>query len=199
MGALTASGVGSILASLEEFPLVRLFVLNEDLSFDQIDATAKAAFQTKFGQPSKDHLPFGITLYKFADFRTLTPPGKSTLSPWWSPYNAYKHDPGWDQRLRMAQANGVSIREWGRLTSAIKENWNSLAYLLIISLKVEACAFFGGFTSMVRIDPGEASKMKPGEARGPTKNLPGGGTQFYLPNLTAEHVGHWSVLDLAGL
>ena len=176
-----------------------LFVLNDALQFTDVDPTARAAFQTKFGSPTKDRLHSGFKLYKFNNFRTLHAPGNDALSPWWSPYDAYKHDPGWDMRLRMAKANGVSIREWGRLTSAIKENWNSMAFLLVISLKIEAFGFFGGFSSMVRIDPGAAGLMKPGEAKGAAKSLPGGATQFYIPNLIAEHVTTVNILDLSGL
>jgi hypothetical protein len=35
------------------------------------------------------------------------------------------------------------------------------------------------------------------EAKGSTKNLPGGGTQFYIPNLTADDVTLVSVELLA--
>ena len=175
------------------------FVLNDTVQFTDIDPTARAAFQTKFGMPTKDRLGTGFRLYKFNNFSTLHAPGNNALSPWWSPYDAYKHDPGWDMRLRMAKANGVSIREWGRLTSAIKENWNSMQYLLVIALKVEAFGFFGGFSSMVRIDPGAAGLMKPGEQKGAAKSLPGGATQFYIPNLTADHVTRVNVLDLTSM
>lgn len=173
--------------------------LNEAMNWMDLPDWVRAAFQTKFSTPTKDLVQTGTVLYKFNDFRTLHGPDNTNLSPWWSPYNAYKHDAGWEQRLKMAQANGVSIREWGRLTSAVKENWNSLNYLLVITLKVSVYGFFGGFTQMVRIDAGAASKVGAGEGRGGSKNLPGGGTQIYIPNLTADHVCKWHVDDLSRL
>lgn len=33
--------------------------------------------------------------------------------------------------------------------------------------------------------------MKAGEGKGRSKNLPGGATQFYISNLTADHVSVW--------
>jgi hypothetical protein len=148
--------------------------------------------------PTRDRLDPGDVLYKFNDFPTLHAPGNPALSPWWSPYDPYKHDGGWEQRAKLAKANGVSVREWGRLTSAIKENWNSLSYLLIITLRVAVYGWFGGFKQMARIDSGAGSLMAAGEAKGRSKNLPGGGNQFYIPNLTADHVSKWKVEDLRG-
>lgn len=174
-------------------------ILNEFVAWTDLPEFVRAAFQTKFSMPTKDPLPDGTVLYKFNDFQTLHGPTSNSLSPWWSPYNAYKQDAGWLQKLKIAQANGVSVREWGRLTSAVKENWNSMKFLLVITLQVPVFAFFGGFTQMVRIDAGAASKVGAGEGRGGSKNLPGGATQFYIPNLTADHVSIWRIEDLSRL
>ena len=171
--------------------------LNVHVNWQELPEFVRNAFQTKFGMPTKDLLEPGTVLYKFNDFQTLHGPANNHLSPWWSPYLPYKHDAGWEQKMRMAVANGISVREWGRLTSAVKENWNSLQYLLVITLKDPVYGFFGGFAQMQRIDPNEASKMKAGEGRGGSRNLPGGGTQFYIPNLTAHHVRSWRVEDLS--
>jgi hypothetical protein len=52
---------------------------------------------------------------------------------------------------------------------------------------------------MARVDAGAASKVGTGEGRGGSKNLPGGGSQFYIPNLTAESVCRWRIEDLSRL
>jgi hypothetical protein len=44
----------------------------------------------------------------------------------------------------------VSLREWVRLTSVIKEDWNSLRYIMIIRLKHDAYAWFGGLRHHLR-------------------------------------------------
>ena len=172
-------------------------ILNLNVNWDDLPEFVRAAFQTRIAKPTKDLIPAGTVLYKFNDFRTLHGPSNNSLSPWWSPYEPYKHDAGWVQKRKIAIANGVSVREWGRLTSAVKENWNSLAFLLVITRKVPVYGFFGGFAQMARIDAGEASKMKAGEGRGGSRNLPGGATQLYIPNLTADHVTKWYVEDLS--
>jgi len=156
----------------------------------------RSAFQTKFNVPTKERLPSGFVLYKFNSHPSLHGPTSKSLSPWWSPMEPYKHDAGWAEKKKIAKANGVSVREWGRLTSAIKENWNSLNYLLVITLKVPVHGFFGGFAHQLRKDPKQPSLMLPGEGKGSTKNLPGGATQFYIPNLEADHVKEWRIEDL---
>jgi hypothetical protein len=170
--------------------------INENLSWTEVGAIStggdnhvRDAF--KGGHADKVLLPPGFELYKFNEYNSLAPQGAATISPWWSPIDPYKHDGGWEQRKKLAAHLGVSIREFGRVTSAVKENWNSLSYLLIIVLGEATYAYFGGFAQMARIDAGAASKRKAGEERGATKNLPGGGTQFYIPNLRPLDVSSW--------
>lgn len=170
--------------------------LNRTTRWMELPEHVRAAFQTKFSMPTLDRLPAGTVLYKFNSYRSLHGPTSTALSPWWSPMESYKHDAGWEQKKKIAQANGVSVREWGRLTSAVKENWNSLNYLLVITLKVPVHGFFGGFAHQLRKDPKEATLIVAGESKGKSKNLPGGATQFYIPNLTADHVKKWRVEDL---
>lgn len=143
----------------------------------------------KGGTAEKILIKAGTLLYKFNDFPVLvdmgfmssrfgvTVEGSVTISPWWTPYNAFPpvgagaesiprsglQDPGWLAKRALAARFGVSIREWGRITSAVKENWNSLRYLMVIGLKHDAYGWFGGFSAMSRIDPGGASKRLAGE------------------------------------
>ena len=145
-------------------------------------------------------LPAGTSRYKFNGFsslaqRAITP--DTDLSPWWSPTNGFKHDAGLVQRMSIAKNNGVSFREWGRLTSVIKENWSSLDWLLTIELQEPVYGWFGGFKSMSRIDDKTTSRRNAAvEAKGGSKNLPGGGTQFYIPNLKVEHISSHSFKPL---
>ena len=174
-------------------------ILNQNEYFSGLPQYVQNAFQTKISTPTMEMLPAGMKLYKFNDFMTLHGPDNNNLSPWWSPYDSFKHDAGWDQKIKMARANGISVREWGRLTSAVKENWNSLSYLLEITLKVPVYGFFGGFAQMARQDAGSTSKVATGEGRGGSKNLHGGATQLYIPNLTADHVLTWKVTPLGDM
>ena len=174
-------------------------MLNQNMSWNEVGAISTGpgtkvsdAFQLMFGNPTKELLPAGMELYKFNGFSTLAqgPVTSATqLSPWWSAVAAFKHDGGLVQRLKIAEANGVSMREWGRLTSVIKENWSSLDWLLTITLADPVYAWFGGFKGMSRIDPGTQSRRNEAlESKGGGNRLPGGGTQFYIPNLTVAHI-----------
>jgi hypothetical protein len=177
--------------------------INENKTWEEVgsDSTGgnghvREAF--KGGTAQKVLLKPTFKLYKFNEYKTLTGPNTNSVSPWWSTYEAYEWDAGWDARKQMAADLHVNIRELGRVTSAIKENWNSLSYLLVIQVKNAAYGFFGGFAQMARIDSEQASKRDSNiEAKGNTKNLPGGGTQFYIPNLTTNDVTLVSVELLA--
>ena len=177
--------------------------INEDKTWEEVgntktggDGRVRDAF--KNGTAKKVLLAPAFKLYKFNEYKTLTAPGVNDVSPWWSPYEAYEWDAGWEERKKLAAQLKVSTRELGRVTSAIKENWNSLSYLLVIQVKNAAYGYFGGFAQMARIDSGQASKRDSNiEAKGSTKNLPGGGTQFYIPHLTTNDVTLVSVELLA--
>ncbi|HWU76796.1 MAG TPA: hypothetical protein VN043_09840 [Rhodanobacter sp.] len=169
--------------------------LNEELSWAEVgdistggSGKVRDAFQLLFGEPTKERLQAGIALYKFNGFNTLGQgviTDATPVSPWWSPVLPFKHDAGLTQRIAIAQLNGVSFREWGRLTSVIKEDWSSMAWLLTLELKEDVYGWFGGFKGMSRFDdPTKSKRDSSVEAKGKSSNLPGGGTQFYIPNLT---------------
>lgn len=179
-------------------------ILNEELTWTEVGAivtdtstgaTVADAFQLLFGNPTKDLISPGLLMYKFNDFpspaRTNDPAEK--LSPWWSPSLPYKHDGGIVQRLKIAKANGVSFREWGRLTSVVKEDWNSLAYIFEMSLKEPVYGWFGGFKGMSRSGGGKSKRDSRFEQAGPSSGLPGGGTQFYIPNLTLGMIKSYTI------
>jgi len=176
--------------------------LNENVSWEEVgaistggDGHVRDAFKGGFAK--KVLLDPTFKLYKFNEYDTLAARNSDKVSPWWSPYEPYEWDPGWLQRKKTAQDLRVDIRELGRVTSTKKENWNSLSYLLVIELAHATYAYFGGFAQTQRIDPGGTSKRKAGEGSGGTKNLPGGGTQFYIPNLTTGDIVAWHAELLA--
>ena len=168
--------------------------INENTTWDEVGNTStggsgRVSHAFKGGAAKKVLLSPTFKMYKFNEYKSLTAPNSKAVNPWWSPYEAYEWDGGWQQRKSLAAHLNVSMREFGRVTSAIKENWNSLSYLLVVEVKTPVYAYFGGFAQMARIDAGQASKVDARiEAKGSTKNLPGGGTQFYIPNLTSDDV-----------
>lgn len=182
-------------------------ILNEQLTWAEVgnistggDGKVRDAFQLMFGEPTKERLAPGMSLYKFNGFSTLAPgqvTDETPMSPWWSPLHAFKNDAGYEQRLALATHLGVSMREWGRLTSVIKENWSSLDWLLVIELKEPVYGWFGGFKGMSRIDDNAKSRRNAAvEKRGGSRGLPGGGTQFYIPNMCVRHIGSYAFSPL---
>jgi hypothetical protein len=104
------------------------------------------------------------------------------MSQSWTASLPFKHDGGLVQKLKMAEENGVSEREWGRLTSAVKEDWNSLAFLLEIKSAEPVYGWFGGFKGIGRKGAGASQSGSAVEKLG-KGNRSGGGTQPYIPNL----------------
>jgi len=180
-------------------------ILSEHLEWAQVSAIdiegnlVGNAFRENSGE--KILLPTGTELYKFNGYPSLTNL-KGEVSGWWQPYQPFRHDPGWLQKLQTAKHLNVSVREWGRVTSAVKENWNSLEHLLIISLSAPVYAWFGGYSKMNRLDAGadsQRNKNFSGEERGIGTNLPGGATQFYIPNLLPSHIANWRTESLENM
>ena len=181
-------------------------IKNEDLSWSDVSkiptgsGTVGDAFQLKYGFPSKEMLTPSVLLYKFSSYNTLALPpviDSTILSPWWSPYFPFKHDGGFIQKREIAKLNGVSLREWARLTSVIKENWSSLNWLITINPKTSIYAWFGNFSSMPRCDEGHASfRDHQIESSSGSLKLPGGATQFYIPNLTHADIQFSSCMGI---
>jgi hypothetical protein len=181
-------------------------ILNQNLDWSQValldEGRVGAAFQLAFGAPTKELLPPGMSIYKFNGYRTVTrhdPPQKTDdMSPWWSPTKPFKHDPGLDEKRRFARMAGVTLREYGRITSAVSEDWNSLAYVLEIKLSDPVYAWFGGFKSQPRVQNPTSPNRRDArvEARGIGSRLAGGATQFYIPNLKYAHVGAYTVTPI---
>lgn len=185
-----------------------LVKVNMNLTWAEVGATStgpgtyvRDAFKNALAE--KVLIGAGTLLYKFNNYNSLHGSDAAAqyrpVSPWWSPFHPFRHDPGWAEKKKLAGHLGVSVREWGRLTSAIKENWNSLTYLLVITLKHDVYGFFGGFSQMAAQDAGSTSlRITQGtekgfvpEGRGARKNLPGGATQFYIPNLRPTNITSW--------
>ena len=171
--------------------------INSHLTLGEIGAmkTASGRVHHAFLDPQLVMLPAKMKIYKFNNYASLRPDDNGNYTPWWSAYDAYDVDPGWFAKTAMARAFRVSIRELGRVTSAITESWNSCEYLATITLKVDIWVMYGRFRQMSRTDAWD-SKVIAGkgagtrdEGRMKTRNLPGGGRQFYIPNLKRDYFG----------
>lgn len=190
---------------------------NANLTLDDIGnmKTASGKVYDAFLDPQLVTLRAGMKLYKFNNYPGLALDKKTqAYTPWWSAYDSYDVDPGWLAKEAMARGLRCSIRELGRVTSAITEGWNSCEFLATITLTVDIKAMYGRFRQMARNDKWgskrafKVEKLKYAEKlmgdfrpEGRPKwagNLPGGGRQFYIPNLwktqfkdeTIRHLGH---------
>lgn len=141
-------------------------------------------------------LPAKTKLYKFNSYPSLRPDKDGNVTPWWSAFDPYDVDPGWYAKATMAKVFKISVRELGRVTSAITEGWNSCEFLATITLTVDIKVAYGRFKSVLRNDRSGNMAIRAGsregvairdEGRGITKKLPGGGRQFYIPNLKPQY------------
>jgi len=183
-------------------------VINQNLSWLEVGAMKVGApprpVRDAFLDARMVRLKAGTKLYKFNTWPSLQADKVGNVTPWWSPYNAYDVDPGWQAKLSMAKNLNISIRELGRVTSAITDTWNSLQYCVTITLKVDMYVAYGRFKQQARHGEGASQiitfpAVQP-EWQGKTANLPGGGRQFFIPNLKREYYGgRESNISLLGL
>lgn len=169
-------------------------ILNEDLNWDDLPKNVRNAFPSQFGPPTKELLSKDMVLYRLHDYPGLP----YALPQWWSPYGPYKNDGGYVQRVALAELFGVSFRELVRVTSAVSEDWSKLKYELTVELAKDVYGWHGGFSSQERLVGKDRSKKDQQEKRGVTRKLPGGGTQFFIPNLTLAHIkpGKYSLTNV---
>lgn len=95
-------------------------------------------------------LPVGSYIYRFNNTDALANYGGKTTG-WWTPYYPLDEDAGFHQRLQLSAALGVKFQEWGRLTSAVSEDWGSLEHLLVARTTTPMSVFFGGFAAQDRL------------------------------------------------
>ncbi|MBS0395729.1 MAG: hypothetical protein JSR54_13995 [Proteobacteria bacterium] len=157
--------------------------INEGMALERILALRNGEVGRAFLRPRLALLRAGTRLYRFNDLPHMVPGRDGFLSGWWSPTDPYAQDPGLAQRKHMARHFRVSLREYGRLTSAINECWGSLAWIIHAQLQRDVEAAFGEFASQTRVGAGDSKRDMAVEHRGAPARLPGGGTQFYLPQL----------------
>lgn len=187
-------------------------IKNQDIQWTTFDpdpysgqtrAQVHEAFTHK--RAEKRLLPAGMKICRLHAYGGLAPGMAefSVLTPWWSPYDEYDYDAGIENRQKMAANLGVSTRELSRIVMAVKEDWNSLAYLWVTSLKVSVFAFFGGVAGQDRIGK-NASTQQPNKSYRDTKvekssgskGLTGGNSQFYIPKLRLSDISSSQFIPL---
>ena len=163
------------------------------------EASIEDFFNISFGLPKKVLLPKGFKLYKLSDsilnYSELEV--ETLISPWWTPYESFLDHPGYISNMSIAKANGISLREWVRVTCAVQENWSSLKYLHIVTLEKPVYAWYGSTKSVRRLSSDSPSKRDGQvEQSGRTKKLPGGSKQLYIPNLTNEYIDSYEYIEI---
>ncbi|MEL6363822.1 MAG: hypothetical protein AAFR11_03150 [Pseudomonadota bacterium] len=174
-------------------------ILNQSTAWSAVPANVREAFK---GEPEKVELPAGMKIYKLSGYPTLVKDGGSAtteVSPWWSPFHAYKWDGGLENRRKTAAAmGGASLKELSRIVVAVREDWSSLDYVATANLKLAVYGFFGVVARQPKLTAGAASK-KSGDERGSTGggNLLGSAGQLYIPSLTLGHLENVDVQKIA--
>ncbi|MBI3854747.1 MAG: hypothetical protein HY293_03550 [Planctomycetes bacterium] len=117
---------------------------------------------------------------------------REPITAWWSYFSipsgamGANNDVGFATRVSFARTMRVTVREVIRLFLAVSEDFNSLEWLVRIKLMQPVWGWYGAAAQQARLNTGGTSAVKAGEGKGTTKNIPGHGYQFYLPNLTPK-------------
>lgn len=171
-------------------------VLNEKLELKDLPPEHRVAF---YGQVRSVKIPANTELYKFTSGSMR---GAKGISPWWSPIHSYELDPGLEARLNLARHLGVHPSDLVRSLAAVSEEFNQLQFILRARLKRAVYGLWGQCATM----PRQGAEIRPGreipaDQKGTgipagngrtinirTQNLPGKAWQFYIPNLTEQHI-----------
>ena len=165
--------------------------LNEDVSWPPADDSHRDAFKGREAQ--KVLVDPGLELCRLNDYPTLTRPGSSNVAPWWSPLDPYEDDPGFAERLKLAavldlDGTGTSIRQLSRIFTAIREDWGALNFLIKARVKKPVYGFYGQASGQARIGSGPSKADPKIEGQVQSSRLVGNAHQFYIPNLTIDHL-----------
>ncbi|SMC22831.1 hypothetical protein SAMN02745857_01482 [Andreprevotia lacus DSM 23236] len=175
---------------------------NADVSwggFQPVGQTLEEVHQAfKYGKAEKRLLPAGMKICRLHGFSQLAPGtvDSTLLTAWWSPYDAYDWDAGIQERRKLASHFGVSTRELSRIVMAVKEDWNSLAYLWVATLTQPINVFFGIVAGQARSGGGTMRRDASVEKSGGTSRLAGNNAQFYIPNLLFSDIRDSQFLPL---
>ncbi len=183
---------------LYEAPSIRFTpVLNAGLKWEQLQQADRDSFD---GVAQKVKLPAGLRLYKFTQWDIES---RSGVTPYWSPVERYQWDEGLQNRLRLAQQQGMSPDDYTRIVAAVRTNWNALTNILTAFLIKDVYAFWGAIGWQPKFGEQTLEHMRSfdrvleeltakvtGTARTPQRiTLPGGASQFFIPNLRRnEHI-----------
>ena len=166
-------------------------VLNAGLNWEQLEQSDRDAFR---GIGQKVILRAGFRLYKFtaADIES-----RFGVTPWWSPLGSYLWDAGLESRLKLARHLGETPEDFTRVVAAVRTNWNALTHILTAILLKDVYGFWGQIGWQPKFGDQTLEHMRSFDkvleeltGRSPQRiGLPGGGSQFFIPNLTRnEHI-----------
>jgi hypothetical protein len=160
-------------------------VLNAGLNWNQLEQSDRDAFK---GIGQKVKLRAGFRLYKFTSGDIES---RSGVTPWWSPLGPFQWDSGLENRLRLAQQLGANPADLTRVVAAVRTNWNALTHILTAILRVDVYGFWGQIGWQPKFGDQTLEHMRSFDkvleeltGRKPQRILlPGGGSQFFIPNL----------------
>ena|SRR5579872_5736765 len=155
-------------------------ILNEQVRFDDADATVKRAF---IRRPERVCLRPPDRLYKWTD-RTLITDGR--ISPWWSFVNTRRLPSGaladgFRVSEERARRLGRTHREFARARAAVSAQFNNaMTDLLLVELTQPVWAFAGAASGQREFSQKEIELQH--------VYFIGGAHQVWVPNLTARHL-----------
>ena len=137
-------------------------------------------------------LPAGLKICRLHAYSGLAPDTTATsaIPSWWSPYEPYDWDAGIEERMKLAGRFGVSTRELSRIVMAVKEDWNSLAYLWVATLSTSINAFFGIVAGQDRFSSKDSTSYRERGKEGSSgsSRLAGNNAQFFVPTFALDDI-----------
>jgi hypothetical protein len=163
--------------------------LNQGTFLKHVPQWAKDAFT---GTIERVKLPAETRLYKISSHHLEVPAENGApagdATPWWKPRDPFgQADLGLEDFLHFAHVLHTDAGDYSRVTSAVRRQWNGLAFLITARLCRDVFGFFGKIGWQPRNGGLSLAEIERLDGAGPRRRLgfPGGGYQFYIPNMKA--------------
>lgn len=138
--------------------------INADVNLSDLPGYVRKSFR---GSVKKIRLKPGTRIFVLSKKRKIMPGQVEGLNPWWSMYNRFRHDTGYEGRTNIAGTKGSKLLQLLKDTAAYDGKKAGGRYVVVGKTRVPIWGFYG----IIR-RRGVMSKER--------------GYQIYIPNLT-EH------------
>ena len=114
--------------------------INADTNLSDLPAYVRKSFR---GSVKKIRLKPGTKIYVLSKKKTIGAGAIEPVNPWWSIYNPFKRDPGYEGRVQFASRSKADLIDVLKDTAAFDGKKAGGRFVVVVKLRVPAWGFYG--------------------------------------------------------